>query len=432
MADEQLVSTVYFRGNSMGAVGIVIQDTSSKPAFTFSSPDMSGNTFNIRMSQQSTLQIRATPYIPNYSSLYFTLTTRDAFMYRASSPEMTIDGPGPIGRVTVVRQGDNTGLAYINIDLTYYPAQALTLARLEVFTDQTLTDRIGIFNLEAQPPRQVSLRLTSERNAGKNPEVEPYGIYNNDKLAVVYSDENMNQNYMTYVPFTLYIGGRKLDTGLYPFGSDNWIKGNLPAYIPIGFGSAVAVLIERQRNDYVRGNVPCSVVCGDYANGNTCIDDSYYPNGTFRMTLGDRGSYNGYGAGKVNLSASPNGNLNAWDYGDASLVQPYLQVGTFNVRLAGIQSLSAVTQLSDSVFLVFLNGPGPTAGEDTSTFKPQYINVNVNGNVWRYVRVFSQNNTDRRLAKQTYVISESNAHNNIHALYRSLVNQNVTLTLTIG
>lgn len=432
MADEQLVSTVYFRGNSMGAVGIVIQDTSSKPTFTFSSPDMSGNTFNIRMSQQSTLQIRATPYIPNYSSLYFTLTTRDAYMYRASSSDTTVDGPGPIGRVTVVRQDDNTGLAYINIDLTYYPAQALTLARLEVFTDQTLTDRIGIFNLEAQPPRQVSLRLTSERNIGKNPEVAPTGIYNNEKLAVVYSDDNMNQNYMTYVPFTLYINNRKLDTGLYPLGSDSWIKGNLPAYIPIGFGSAVAVLIERQRNDYVRGNVPCTVVCGDYSNGNTCIDNTYYPTATTVMRVGNRGSYLGYGVGRVNLSAnSGNTSLGAWNYGDDSILQPYMEMGSYYIRLDGFQSLATHNTVGDGLFITYMTAGGPSGSEDWNTFKPQNVTLTVNGQSYRYVRVFSGSNSDRKRANQTYKLENDNLHDNILGYFSSLVGQTLIVSLSL-
>lgn len=431
MTDEVLVSTVYFRGQSIGAAGITVQDTSAKPAFTFSSPNLSGNTFAVRMSQQITLSITETPYIPNYSTLYYRLTIRDAYMFRATSSETVIDGPNGIGRI-VMQPNNGVGYGQLLIDMTFYPPMSLTLARLEVYLDAELTDRIGLFNLECQAPRDVALRLTSERNLNNTTEIDPKGIFNNEKMAIMYRDENMNQNYMTNVPFTLYIADRLCPPGLYPLNTDNWINGSLSPIIPMGFQSAQPVLIDRQRNAYVRGNVTCNVVCGDYVNSNTCVDNYYYPSGTFRMTLGDRGSYNGYGAGKVNISANPNGNLNPWDYGNDSLVQPYMELGTFNVRLAGIQSLSAVTQLSDCVFLVFLNGAGPTAGEDGSSFKPQYINVNVNGNVWRYVRVFSQNNTDRRLAKQTYVVSDGGSHNNIHRLYQSLVNQNVNLSLTIG
>lgn len=427
MTDEVLVSTVYFRGQSIGAAGITVQDTSAKPTFTFSSPNLSGNTFAVRMSQQITLNITETPYIPNYSTLYYRLTIRDAYMFRATSSETVIDGPNGIGRI-VMQPNNGVGYGQLLIDMTFYPPMSITLARLEVYLDAELTDRIGLFNLECQAPREVALRLTSQRNMGNNPEAAPTGIYNNDKMAIMYSDENMNQNYMTNVPFTLYVADRLCPAGLYPLNTDNWISGSLSPIIPMGFQSAQPVLMDRQRNAYVRGNVSCNVVCGDYVNSNTCVDQNYFGTGTIKLVYGRGGV--AVGAGVTNLDT---GMTDPTNFGAGTLIQNFMDFAPWTVRLSGIQAYLSNATRRDSIFLYYLTEQGNANAEDNSSVKPDTVYLHIGGYKYQMnVNRRTNTNSERRIANQAYILANTGLHNQFNDVFRSLVNQVIDISITLS
>lgn len=428
MADESLVSTVYFRGNNVGVRSLVVQDTSIRPSLTFTAPNLSGNTFNIVKDVQTNLTITMNPYIPQFNTLYFKLTLDDAYKYRATSANGTVVGATGSGSIPMTSQSNGTGTGWLNIDLIFYPSAALTIARLEVFIDAAMTDRVGLMNLENRAATNVNLRLTSLRNMANASDVNPTGIYNNDYLAVKYTDAATNYNYTTNVPFTLYIADRKLDPGFYNESSDSWIAGLLAPGMNIGYGSAEPVSVARQRNPYVRGNVSCSVVCGDWSASNTCMDSSFFGDATVRLVRGRSGQ--AVGAGITNLDT---GATSPENFGNDTIIQSFMDLGSFYISLRGLQSHLSNATRRDSLFIKFLSQQANLNSEDWSTTKPDTVYLTIGGQKFQMTANRRTNtNTERRNADQVYILANTGQHNDFYNVFNSLVGQTIKVSVTLS
>lgn len=286
MANEKLVSSIFFRGTKVGSNEINIIDTSLPAIYNVSINDSAGqpipDAMNIQVGLNTTILVQQNPKRADVPKFWYGLTGTSASKF-----DINIAG-GPnqplLGEVTI----PVSGVSILNLQVNFYPSLVNLDATLTLYHDQARTFKFATIPLRSKAVAGAKLRLTSVRNINNQPEVEPFGIYNNDVLTVQYTDPNINQSNMVTLPFKTKINGLVIPSGNYPADGSSWILGPWENAVN-GYGTSGLFVCsaQRQKNPTVIGNVPIEITMGDLVVTNTLMDeDVSYLRGYQKLSRG--------------------------------------------------------------------------------------------------------------------------------------------------
>lgn len=269
MANENLVSTVYFRGNSVGSSNLNINDTSIPATYNITfkeSTETIQNVLNVRLGVTTSILVEQNPARPDVPRFWYKLVGPGASKF-----DLGIDGSvkQPLtGSVSTF----NT-LVIFTLNLNYYPSLIDINATLELYHDSAGTLLISSIPIRSLAITGAKLTVTSVRNQDNNPEVVPTGIYNNDILLVSYTDNNIAQSKISNIPILTTINNVAVPSGDYISNNGYWITGNWNNTLLRESSTNICkATIPRQKNLTLVGDVPITINAGDLSASNTIVD----------------------------------------------------------------------------------------------------------------------------------------------------------------
>lgn len=271
MANEKLVSSIYFRGSKVGSSEVDVIDTSLPATYDISIIDNDGHSIpdamDIQVGLTTAILVRQVPKRSDIPKFWYSLTGAAASkfdIYIGSGVKQPL-----VGEITI----PSNALSIFSLQVNHYPSLVNLDATLDLYHDAARTQKFASIPIRSKAVTGVSLKLTSMRNLNNQPEVEPLGIYTNDVLVVYYIDPNIKRDTFVIIPFKTKINGTDIPSGFYPPGGASWImdqwNNNVNGYGSIGEFSAGSW---RQRNPTVSGDVPIEVTMGDLVVSNTLVD----------------------------------------------------------------------------------------------------------------------------------------------------------------
>lgn len=270
MPNEKLVSSVYFRGSSIGSASLDIIDTSLPATYDISFKEevvtTIPNAMNVRLGVTTSILVEQNPARPDVSRFWYTLSGDGATKFDLGIQGVTKQ---PLsGSVSTV-----TTLVIFTLNLNYYPSLLNIDASLDLYHDSARTKLIASIPIRSLAITGAKLLVTSARNQNNDPEVIPVGIYNNDILVIKYSDNNVTQSKISSIPITTKINNVIVPSGDYPANNGQWINGTWTnSLLRDGSTNICKVTIPRQKNLTVTGDVPITITAGDLSVTNTLID----------------------------------------------------------------------------------------------------------------------------------------------------------------
>lgn len=263
MADENLVSTVYFRGTNMGTSTIQIIDTSVPPnyAVTYLNEGHATNDptkpMALRPGKPQVVELQQSPVNNDITKVYVKLSGTDASRYILSNVFNQVNTGGVVkGEVTITP----SGYGKLNAHLNFWPAAVELNAVVEFFHDAAMTQKFLTVPLQTQPSTDAFLTITTDR---ENPSLTA-GVYNNDSLIIMFRDSLSRAiNYTTSLPFKLFIDDEEIVNGNYPDTGGHYFRGNVDLLLKnYGQGNAGYCKLDRQRNLAKPGNKTIRVQIG--------------------------------------------------------------------------------------------------------------------------------------------------------------------------
>lgn len=306
MADENLVSTVYFRGTNMGTSTIQIIDTSVPPNYTVTYLN-EGHATNdptkpmaLRPGKPQVVELQQSPVNNDITKVYVKLSGTDAGRYILSNVFNQVNTGGVVkGEVTITP----SGYGKLNAHLNFWPAGVELNAVVEFFHDAAMTQKFLTVPLQTQPSTDAFLTITTDR---ENPSITA-GVYNNDSLIIMFRDSLSRAiKYTTSLPFKLFIDDEEIVNGNYPDTGGHYFRGNVDLLLKnYGQGNAGYCKLDRQRNLAKPGNKTIRVQIGVRSetvplldiDGGNLIGQTYFATGSGAYTPVDRfppGITNGY------------------------------------------------------------------------------------------------------------------------------------------
>lgn len=264
MANENLVSTVYFRGTVNGVASLDIIDTSVPPDYTVTY-DNRGHQVNdptkaldIKPGRDLVIELQQVPVSELVNKVYVRLTGAQAVNFTMSNVMgMTdIGNGGKTGTVNI----SPTGYGKVNAILTNYPSRMPSDANIEFFHDVGLTQKFLTVPLKSLPVTRPRLTITTLRESPR----ATTGVYNNDTMVVLYEDDtNQNNHYLTVLPYKLFVDNVEITQDVYPDTGVNYFKGTVSTLLGnFGMGSKGASTNVRQKNLVSPGNKTIKVTMG--------------------------------------------------------------------------------------------------------------------------------------------------------------------------
>lgn len=271
MANEKLVSSIYFRGGKVSSSELDVIDTSLPATYEISIINNDGHVIpdalDIQVGLTTAVLARQVPKRNDVPKFWYGLTGA-----AASKFDLYTGGGGKqplLGEVSV----PTNALVIFSLQVNHYPSLVDLDATLDLYHDAARTQKFASIPIRNKAVTGVSLRLTTMRNLSNQPEVEPLGIYNNDVLVVYYTDPNINRSNYVIIPFKTKINGVDVPAGFYPPGGASWLVDQWYNDVR-GYGTSgeFSVIASRQKNPTVSGNVPIEVTMGDLVVTNTLVD----------------------------------------------------------------------------------------------------------------------------------------------------------------
>lgn len=264
MANEKLVSSVYFRGTVNGVASLDIIDTSVPPNYTVTY-DNRGHQINdptkaldLKPGRDLVIELQQVPVNELVSKVYVRLTGAQAANFTMSNVMgMTdIGNGGKTGTVNI----SPSGYGKVNAILTNYPSYSPSDANIDFFHDEALTQKFLTVPLVARPVVRPRLTITTLRESPR----ATTGVYNNDTLVVLYEDDTNQSNfYLTVLPYKLFVDNVEIAQDVYPETGVNYFKGTVSTLLGnFGMGSKGASTNVRQKNLVSPGNKTIKVTMG--------------------------------------------------------------------------------------------------------------------------------------------------------------------------
>lgn len=311
MANEKLVSSVYFRGTVNGVASLDIIDTSVPPNYTVTY-DNRGHQVNdptkaldIKPGRDLVIELQQVPVNELVTKVYVRLTGAQAANFTMSNVMgMTdIGNGGKTGTVNI----SPTGYGKVNAILTNYPSLLPSNANIEFFHDANLTQKFLTVPLSSLPVTRPRLTITTLRESPR----ATTGVYNNDTLVVLYEDDtNQNNFYLTVLPYKLFVDDVEIQQGVYPDTGVNYFKGTVSTLLGnFGMGSKGASTNVRQKNLVSPGNKTIKITMGSLEATAPLLDsDSGVVLGRSVQLLGGTGlkSVNDPLPGNITTTTDPN------------------------------------------------------------------------------------------------------------------------------
>lgn len=286
MANEKLVSSIYFRGGKVSSSELDVIDTSLPATYEISIINNDGHVIpdalDIQVGLTTAVLARQVPKRNDVPKFWYGLTGAAASKFDLYTGD---GGKQPLlGEVSV----PTNALVIFSLQVNHYPSLVDLDATLDLYHDAARTQKFASIPIRSKAVTDVSLKLTSMRNLNNQPEMDPVGIYSNDVLVVHYTDPNINRSNYVIIPFKTKINGVDVPAGFYPPGGASWLVDQWYNDVR-GYGTSgeFSVLASRQKNPTVSGNVVIEVTMGDLIVTNTLVDsDISYLRGHQNLSIG--------------------------------------------------------------------------------------------------------------------------------------------------
>lgn len=271
MANEKLVSSVYFRGTKIGTGNLDVVDTSIPAVYQISYINNDGaaitNALDIQLGLSTGIVIRQNPYRADVPKIWYSVTGAGASKFNLYINTGNTKQP-VTGEVAVPTHGT----ARLTLLVNYYPSLTNIDATIDLYHDAARTRKIASIPIRSKAVTGAKLTLASVRAQNYATEQEGIGIYNNDLLYIKYTDANVSRTTQTNIPFVTKINGVVINNGTYPVNGASWLTGSWTNEIWYGQGAFGAITTPRQKHPSVSGNVAIEITMGDLKVTNTLVD----------------------------------------------------------------------------------------------------------------------------------------------------------------
>ncbi len=362
MADEKIVSSVYFRGNKIGGADLTVTDTSIKPTYNISywrGGVSVANAQDLLPNKNMNIQFNQTPVRADVPKLYYDFTGTDAARFLITGDAHSA---GPTSNtITLNSSGVGTILIFVN----FYPNTTELNATLNVYNDAAKTSLVASIPIKQKAVTGAFVKLRAGRSAGLAVDLTPMGIYNNDELLIEYTDDRIKAGDITgRLPLTLKINNTDVPKATYTSSSASWIVGAwTPEVSVISPSAGASVKIPRQRHPSVRGNVTGQVLIGSIQASNQITDEMYgylvgeniqvnttgsyvllkspLPAGVSNVNAFERSSAYGFWDDGPHWPIGTDTAPTAPDYPEPRYYMPFISIANFNKPSNGQMSLQS-------------------------------------------------------------------------------------------